>query len=393
MADASSGAALSGNTSLASLLSGIFSGGYGLNQLFGSGSSTAAGSAAAGAAAASPFQSQYGLYQPWVGNALTRNETTQTQLSDILQGAGASTQGTQNNLTGLAGYLNMNLGNITGDSGTLSQMLGSGANLQTQLSNLSSNYMNNPAIQAQYQIGLDSVNRGLQASGYGGSGAQQVELEKYGQQFASQAYNQEFQNLISGSNATFSQNQAANQTATGLQQQQYTNTLNSILSQGQLYNQAGQLGLAGLQTQLGGFGTLFSGQQGELNSLGLFSGAQSSSPATAGSILSGQFGNSQTAAGNLGAGLSGILSGVNGLTGGGFGNSVGDLLNNLLGGGGSYGSLLNGGISQFIDQFGGGIGSLGSSLGVGVSGGGLEGLIAGGADTAGSEGLSALLGL
>lgn len=381
---------LSANTSLASLLSGIFSGSYGLNQLFGSGSSTAAGSAAAGAAAASPFQSQFGQYQGQVQGALNNAQSYQNQLQSILQGFNIGPSITNlNNIASQAGQLNPA---VTGNAANNPAIQSAGSDLTSQVSALAGNYMSNPAIQAQYNLGLQTAERGIQAAGYGGSGQQMVELQNYGQQFASQAYQQQLQDILSTNSQAFQENLGSSQFSAGLQQQSFGNSLQQLLSQSQLTSAAPNLALAQQGQAISGYGTLGNMGQGTLNALGLFSGASTGSPATAGSILSGQFGNSQTAAGNLGSGLSGILSGINGLTGGNLGTQAGDFLNSLLGNSGSYGSLLSGGISQWIDSFGGGIGSLGSSLGS-ASTGGLESLIAGGADTAGSEGLSALLGL
>lgn len=389
------------NTSLASLLSGIFSGAYGLNQLVGSGKDTAAGSAAAGAAAASPFQSQFGNYQPQVQGAINNAQGSQGALSSII--SGINTSGAQGQLGALAAQAGGLNGAITGNQsltsilsglatqgagGVSSAISGSGQSLQDQVAALSTNYMNNPAIQAQYNLGLDTVNRGLLATGYGGSGQQQAQLEEFGQQFASNAYQQQLQDILSTNQQAFGQNVGATQLGAGLQQQQFgealqgtqlagqfqqntfANQLQSILSQGNLVQSGSQLGLSGQGLQIQGFSTLGNEQQGLLNALGLFSGASTGSPATAGSILSGQFGNAQTAAGNLGAGITGIASGIDSASGGSLSSGLGNFLGNLFGGGDigtSIGDILSGTIGG--GALGGGFSSLGGDLlGLGTSG-------------------------
>jgi hypothetical protein len=200
--------------------------------------------------------------------------------------------------------------------------------------------MSNPAIQAQYQLGLNTVQAGLASQGLSNSGAAQTQLEQYGQQFASGAYNQQLQNLINTSNAAYTQNTGATQLGAALQGQTFSQGLEQLGSQGNilsmlgaltgqqgsLQSAGGQLSLAGLQ----GTGSLYNssaqlgltGMQGLLNSLLVGSGATTSSPATAGIIASNQFGNTQQAAQNAASGVGGAISGLSNLVSG-IGNLFG----------------------------------------------------------------------
>jgi hypothetical protein len=382
------------STSLGALLSGIFSGAYGLNQLFGSGSSSASGAAAAGAAAASPFQSQFGNYQPQIQGQLNVQEGTagnyEAALNSIiaqLQGINPTVNAGNGNAQAVQGVTSAmnpfisNIANLNPNvSGPGAAQLGSPQALASQLNALSTNYMSNPAIQAQYQLGLSAVNTGQAASGTLGSGAQDVALEQYGQQYASNAYQQQYSDILGANQQAFgqlstntSQTQAAQegtfgqglsraQGVIGGFQTQAGNELNlaQFLSGEQqqgISNQAGLLGSAGSLTNAGA-STNANTNQGILNSLLTASGATVGSPATAGSILSGQFANSQAGAGNIAGGIGGIGSGLTGL------------LQSLLGGGGGGASGLAGLL--------GGLGTaasgtdLGSSLGLFSGGGGIS---------------------
>jgi hypothetical protein len=349
------------NTSLGQLLSGIFSGGYGLNQLFGGGSSSAAGSAAAGAA--SPFQSQFAQYQGSISPQISAIQGAQGQAGQYLVGqanaldavgaqANTGVSGLVGNINGIVsgtGGLNTNAGSVSGS------ISGSGNSLAQQLSALSSNYMANPAIQSELQTGLGAVNASQAAQGMVGSGAQQLALQNYGQNFAAQEYNQQFNNLINGSNASFNQNVGATQLGAALQGQTFNQGLSQMQSLLSETLGQGNLELGGAQAQLGALGTaggllgnnaqlqLNSGQ-GLLNSLMGLSGATTGSPATAGSILSGQFANSQAGAGNIAGGLGGIGGALSSLFGG-SGSGLGGDLASLLGGLGSsgIGSIFSGG--------------------------------------------------
>lgn len=332
---------------LGSLLSSIFTGAIGANQLFGSGGGSVNGAAAAGAAAASPFGAQFSQYQPQLQSLFNQ------------QGTDVNTQRAAINQF-IPQILGMGVPSM--DAATL----GSPAALGQQLSQLSSNYMDNPAIQAQYKLGLDTVGRGIAAQGLMGSGAQMKELSDYGQQFASNAYQQQFQNILSSNQQAYQQGLLNTQEQAALTGQRTS----QILGAGQL-----EMGLQG---------QVLNSNQGMLQQLLAASGATTGSPATAGGILSGQFANSQQAASNLGSGLAGSLSRLLG-QGGGLPNmpsGIGNFLNDLLGGGGNG---LFGAGSNFLSGLLGD--SAGTALGdaTGLFGSGLFG-------DAGLGGLSAATG-
>lgn len=341
----------------ANTLSALLSGAGGLYQFFGGGLGSASGSATAGAAAADPFASQRGTYQGQLGGAMGT-------LGGMASGA---TAGVNPMVSGLMGAS----GNQTGQTlqgmfqqgpGQVPQaMLGSPAALQQQLGALAGNYMDNPAIKAQYGLGLDTVTRGMQASGYGGSGQEMKELSDYGQQFASQAYQQQFQNILAGNQQAYGQNLANTQEGAALQGQQFGQGMNlqQLLMQG--LGQAGQL-------QLGAQGQGIGAQGQLLQSLLAASGATTGSPGTAGNILAGAFSSNNSALGNIGQGLSGLgslLGGGGAAGGGGIGNGLSSLarqLSNLFGGGG--GGLGSGALGDLFGGggiFGGSAGTLGTT--------------------------------
>lgn len=408
-------------STLAQLLSGVFSGAAGISQLGQSGTN-----AAAGAAAASPFQSQYAQYQPQVQQQL--GTTAQQAVAGSNQATDVANRLTNANttVTGNAGALGT-VANLTGAqnegiwdiqganpnvTGPGAAQLGSAASLESQLNALSTNYMSNPAIQAQYQLGLQSVNRGAAASGTSVSGGAMAELEKYGQQYASGAYQQTFNDILAGNSQAFtqgatntSQTQAAqqgtfnnnvtqgqgviaglqtqvqnefglNQAAVTNQQSSITNQIQAAATEGGIYNTAA--------------GTLNNANQGMLSSLGQLSGATTGSPAQAGAILSGQFANTNTALGNVGAGITSAGTGISSLLSSLFGKSGSSLLSGTT----FDTSGITGNLSNIFSGLGGSsqIGDLFSQLGASTTGG-FSSLVAGGADTGISSGLSALMGL
>lgn len=349
---------------LGGLLSSIFTGAIGLNQLVGGGGSSVSGSAAAGAAAADPFASQRPQYQQALSG-----------LPGQLQGQIGAAQGAINpiigQLTGLGG--NATMQSLQGLFNQPQQMLGGLVNsvvpgvgtLQGQIDALATNYMDNPAIRAQYDLGLSTVERGLARSGLMGSGAQMVELEKFGQQFASNAYQQQFQNLLQGTQAQaglagqqFSQQAIAQQMLNQMNQQRFGQGLSLQQLLGQTLGQAGQLQLGASGQQLGATGNL-------LQQMLTASGATTSQPGVAGGILSGQFANSQQAAANLGQGLTGTLARLLGGGGGGGGGILGSLAgragSSMLGGGGGWGDIISG-ISPGL------AGTLGDMFGMSIGG-------------------------
>ena len=341
------------NDSLASLLSGIFSGGVGLAQLFGHGGSSASGSAAAGAAAASPFQSQFSQYQGQVPGALNLSSIIANSLMGGASNASSGLQGLAS--SGIPWIINNVSGLNTSVPGVPSSVSNAPANLAASVNNLTSNIMSTPGVQFQYQQGLDSLNKSLAASGQLGSGAQMIAAEQYGQNFASTAYQQQLSDLLATQGQEFQQGVTGTQLGASLAGQEFQQGIskNSLLGnlagmQGNIMSQA-----AGLPLQyLSAAGNI---NQGLLNSLGLFSGASTGSPATAGSILSGQFANSQTALGNVAGGVGGALQGLLGSSSGGAGgllSSAGSWLSSLFGGGDT---------SSLVGSLGGLGGSFGSA--------------------------------
>lgn len=332
---------ISGTTDLGGFLSSLFTGAIGAGQVFGGGGGSVSGSAAAGAAAANPFGAQYAGYQPQLQQAIT-GQTGQ------IGAVGSNIQPIISQLTGLGGT-------------AAGQAMGaSPGSLTSQLNALATNYMDNPAIQAQYRQGLSAVNAGAAATGILGSGKQLVELEQYGQDYAAKSYQQQFQDILAGNQQSFKQNATIQQLLAG-----------ALGTAGGLTNQAGQIGIAG---------------QGNLiQQLLAASGATTGSPQMAGGILSGQFQNSQQAQANLASGLSGALSRLLGGGGGGIPNipGVSNLISDLLGSGSftnaggiaAIGSLLDSGASGagVIGDLGGYGGGLFS--GIGGSGGDVSSLI------------------
>jgi len=406
-------------SSLAQLLSGIFSGAAGISQLGSAGTN-----AAAGAAAASPFGGQYANYQPMVSGQLANTGAEATAGSQLTTGAGNALMGANTAVTGDPGALStaQNLtsalnGQISGIAGlntnagsTTASENNAGSNLTSQLSALAGNYMSNPAIQAQYQLGLNSATRSAASSGTAVSGAALTQLEQYGQQYASGAYQQTFNDLVTGSTTANNENLQATQEQAALQGQTFNQGLaqnqgEASLLQQQEQNEMGfnsaavtnqQDTASNLMSQISGAGSLYNASTGNINnanqgllsSLGQLSGATTGSPGAAGQILSGQFANTNTALGNIGAGITGAGSAL--------GSSAGSLLSSLFGGNSS-------GISDSLSSlFGSGsaqgalsgltVDGLDSSLGSSASGG-FESLLSGGTDSGVSDGLSALLGL
>lgn len=358
--------------SLASILSGLFTGGLGISQLMG-------GNATQSAAMASPFQSQYASYQPQVqgaiGNIQQQQAGSNNNLSNIIGSLESISGGnpTISGAIGAIGGLNTNAGSVP------TSVSSAGGNLASSISNLSSNYLNDPVIQSELQTGMSTVNRGLAAEGLSGSGAQQVELQQYGEQFAQGQYQTQLQDLISGSQAAFGENVGATQLGAqlqgqtfsqGLQQQQGIGGLASTLSQ----LQTGQLTSAGsLATQAGSM--FLNSDQGLLNSLEALSGATTGSPSTAGIINSEQFGQTQQGVANLGSGATGLLSGLSSLFGGSGGTGgLGSILsglgtsdtNGLLGslfGGGSVSNIFGNSTTDLGTLGGNVLGDAGATLG------------------------------
>lgn len=139
-----------------------------------------------------------------------------------------------------------------------------------------------PSTEFRFQTGIDSMNRSLAQTGQLGSGAQMIEAEKYGQQFASQEFQNQFARQLQLQQAgqgvqqqNFGQQLSVDQLGTNQWAQQFSNLMSGatfgLSSQGQGISQELQLG--SLLANLAGAGT--------------------SNPSQAGAILAGKYGQSQ----------------------------------------------------------------------------------------------------
>jgi len=363
------------SSSIGQLLSGLFSGGAGIAQLI-----QASTNAQGGAAAASPFGSQYGSYQPQLQSAVTGLGTQQGQVTSGINGIASQVAGlsggASGNINNNASALNQPISSVQGmnpNAGTVSSAIsGSGGQLVSDVNSLASNYMANPAIQSEYQLGLNSVNAGLAAQGLSSSGAADIQLEQYGQDFAANAYQQQLSDILNTSQTAFSQNVGSTQLGAALQGQTFGQGIQqqSLISQllgeqAGLYGQGEQAALSPLSTAGGLLGTSgnlgLSSQQNLISQLLAASGATTGSPGTAGAILSNEFSNTNTALGNLGAGIGGAagsLLGTNGALSG-----LSGMIQSLLGSGGNTGNT------------GGSLGNILNSLGSSATGGDLSGIL------------------
>lgn len=186
--------------------------------------------------------------------------------------------------------------------------------------------------QFQYQQGLGALQSTQAAQGLIGSGKQAVDLMQYGQNYASQATQQNIQNLFGAQNIAniMGQNQFGNNIAlANLMSGQQQNTFGNLLGIQQLQStqqQNTQQNLGNLLSQALGINMLdINARSGLLNPLLTASQASLSSPATAGGILANLGVANQGSAGNITSGVGGLASGLGNLLGG---------LN--FGGGGSY---------------------------------------------------------
>lgn len=169
---------------------------------------------------------------------------------------------------------------------------------------------NDPSTQFRYQTGLDALSRGAAAGGYASSGRQMVELEKYGQDFAST----EFQNK-------FARQAELQRLSQGVQGQNFNQLLQAGQLGGNLYQQQFERLLGGATFGQGQAETDIT-QQGELLKTLLWGGMQGSSPPAAANILAGRFGNKQTV-------LADLLANLQGGAAGNLPNTVSNLLKGL----------------------------------------------------------------
>ena len=158
-----------------------------------------------------------------------------------------------------------------------------------------------PSVGFRYQQGLDAVERGAAATGMLGSGNMATELEQYGQGFASTEYQNQF-------NRQMGLQQLMNQT----QQQNWAQSMGLQQLYDTEFNQQSNRAFQAYQTAMNIDQTQF-GQEMQLGDLqAMLSGATTGSPATAGKLSAGAYGQSQDT-------LANFLRGLSGLGGGGFG--------------------------------------------------------------------------
>lgn len=201
--------------------------------------------------------------------------------------------------------------------------------------------------QFQYNQGLDAMNRSMAATGQFGSGNQLAAATQYGQQFASQAYQQNVANML-GAQQSINQTSGTNQGLQSLVNQmgqnqfgntlslaqllsgQQQNTINNSLGVQQLLSQQRQNSQTNLQNLLTSMVGIDNNQinanMGLLGPLLTATQASNSSPATAGGILANLGVANQGSAGNVASGIGGLANGIGGLIsglnfggGGGFG--------------------------------------------------------------------------
>lgn len=319
----------------------------------------------AGAAAANPFGAQAGQYQSILSQLLGTGGTGggSNLLSQIGSSAGQQTSFLQSLIPGANISTNTSslssLGNVStsGSNSALQSLLNNPTQLMSSLqggvqtpSSIQAILNQNPyqltsGQQFQQDQGLQSLNRSLAATGQIGSGNQYAAAEQYGQNFASQATQQNITNLLGAQqsvNQTAQTNQGTQSLMNQMGQNQFGNTaaLQQILQGQSQANFSNQLGTQQLQstqqqntasnmqnllTSLMGIGN--SSNQSELGLLGPLltaSQASSSSPATAGSILANLGGAQQQSGQNVASGLAGLGTGIGQLISGiPFGSSSG----------------------------------------------------------------------
>lgn len=313
----------------------------------------------AGAAAANPFGQYAGGFVPMLQNLLGSGGILNNASGAWRQEQGALAglnPNIQTNTEGLSGLGNISTPGVTSALGNMVNNPLSGVQLPDSLKSIlgESPYSFTKGEQFQYQTGLDSLQRTQAAQGLTGSGNQAVALEQYGQNFASQATQQNIQNLFGAQNLAnqMGQNQFGNalnlgqflgnqQQATfgnqlGVQQLESSQQQNSFNNASNRLSQILGINNQALNTQAGLLGPLLMATQ-----------ASSSSPAAAGGILANLGVANQTSAGNLNSGIGGLANGLGNLLGsvgfGGGNNFTGDF---STGGGytsgGDYNSTLYG---------------------------------------------------
>jgi hypothetical protein len=376
---------LSGGTAAGLGISGLAGGN--LNQL------------QAGATAANPFGQYSTGFVPQLQQMLqgglqtTGNNMMNSELANYSNMMGNQYIGT--NTGGLSGMGNISTPGATGAmQGMLNnptQMLSSlqGGGMQTPggIQNIlgQNPYSFTPGEQFQYQQGLNALQASTASQGLMGSGAQIVAAENYGQNFASQATQQNINNLFGAqqqATSIFGANQGLQGLVNNMGQERFGNALNlgqfqSGQQQSSFGNQLGTQQLQSSQQQntaqnlgnmlsrlTGIYGQNMQGQQGLLGPLLQATQASSSSPATAGGILANLGVANQVSGGNLASGLGGLSSGLGnmlqGVNFGGGGNpyagsfstsggysSGGDYMSSVFGPSGYGGGYTYGGSNSY----------------------------------------------
>ena len=341
-ADAAGGL-LGGSNGIGSLLQGLMgNGGAGLQSLLGGlGSAGSMGGIPqispqlAGQAAdrADPFGPQRAQFADQLPQQLG---TMRGVANGSFLGAGsASVNPGLTASTGMAG-VNPGLTNNAGTARVNSQFAGAAgqAHMNPVLSAIQ---QNDPSMQFRYQQGLDAVGRGAAAGGFSSSGAQMLELEKFGQGFASTEFASMFQRQMQLQgvqdqiqNQNFNQLGALQTAQQGVQQQNFGQqaTLQQLQSGVQQQNFGQQATLQQLQSgvQQQNFVQNQSAQNQQFNQenqiaqlLAQLSGATTGSPGTAGQILAhtntANAGIAQTNLDQRGTSIAGIANAVPGLVG------------------------------------------------------------------------------
>jgi hypothetical protein len=345
----------------------------------------------AGAAAANPFGSQANQYY---------SALQQMLLGGINQSSANNFNATSNFLSQILPQqtIGTNLGSLTqaANTGTptqtsqlqqltnnptqlISTLQGGGVQLPSSIQSILNQnpYQLTSGQQFQEQQGLDSLNRSLASTGQVGSGNQFAAAEQYGQNFASQAVQQNISNLLGAqqsANQTSSTNQGLQSIINSMGQNQFGNTLNlaQLLTGQNQQNFSNLLGAQQLQSSqqqntgqnlqnilqlMMGIGQNYTGNQlQQLNPLLTATQASTSSPATAGGILSNLGVANQASGQNVASGLGGIANGVGNLiqginfgsggatgsfSGGNFGGAFVNPTAGYTGGGNSYGFTMS----------------------------------------------------
>jgi hypothetical protein len=303
----------------------------------------------AGAAASNPFGQYATGFVPTLQNLLNPG-----QLGSIQGQTATAQQGELSLLNSIMGSANISTntgglsaqGNISTPGQTsalqgllnnptqlLSTLQGGGVQLPSGISAIlgQNPYSLTSGEQFQETQGLSNLNRSLAQTGQLGSGNQYAAAEQYGQNFASQAVQQNITNLL-GAQTSANQTSTTNQGLQGLVNQmgqnQFGNTasLASLLTGQQQQSFSNQLGTQQLQS------TQQQNSQVNLQNLlqsmmGINSGAinanlsilgplltatqaSNSSPASAGGILANLGVANQASGSNIASGLAGLGSGV-----------------------------------------------------------------------------------